>query len=405
MLGVMMTYDVSAIRRQFPALAEGAAHFDGPGGSQTPRSVAEAVAGAMTSAVANRGTVTIAERRADHIVTEARAAIGDLLGSPAGGVVFARSMTSLTYNMAQALAKTWRMAHEVVVTRLDHDANIRPWVLAARSTGSVVRLVDFDPRTGDLPVENVIEAMSERTRLLAITGASNLIGTRPDLPEIIAAAHHFGAMVYVDGVHLVPHGCVDVSELDADFFVCSPYKFYGPHLGVLAASPEVLESVQSDRLVVGIDHGPERMEMGTLPYEQLAGVTAAVDFLAGLGPGDGDRRDALRRAYAAIEEHETRMLARLVDGLDAIGGVRRHGRPSRRTPTVLFSIDGHSPADVHRALADVGVNAPGGTFYAPECARVLGLGEDGANRAGINLYTDESDVDRLLAAVRDLAAR
>jgi cysteine desulfurase family protein (TIGR01976 family) len=400
----MMTYDVSAIRRQFPALAEGAAHFDGPGGSQVPQAVADAVAAAMTSAISNRGRVTVAERRADHIVTESRAAMSDLLGSPAGGIVFARSMTSLTYNLAQALAKTWRMAHEVVVTRLDHDANIRPWVLAAKSMGSVVRLVDFDPQTGNLPVGQVLDALSERTRLLAITGASNLIGTRPDLPAIIHAAHNVGALVYVDGVHLVPHASVDVTALGADFFVCSPYKFYGPHLGVLASTPELLDTVQPERQIAGLDTVPERFEMGTLPYEQLAGITAAVDFLAGLTPGEGDRPTALRRSYAVIEQHETAMLHRLVDGLSAIPGVRLHGRPARRTPTVLFSIDGHAPAAVHRALAGVGVNAPSGTFYAPECARVLGLGDDGANRAGINLYTDASDVDRLISGVAGIAA-
>ncbi len=400
-----MTYDVTAVRRQFPALSEGAAHFDGPGGSQIPRSVADAVAATMTSAISNRGTVTVAEQRATSIVREARTAMADLLGGVPDGIVFGRSMTTLTYNMSRAIAKTWRLGHEIVVTRLDHDANIRPWVHAAYEVGADVRIVDFDGATGDLRIERVLDALSERTRLVAITGASNLVGTRPDLRAVIAAAHRVGALCYIDGVHLVPHASVDVSELEADFFICSPYKFYGPHLGVLAASPELLETIHMDKLLPSADTVPERFELGTLPYEQLAGATAAVNFLAGLVGGEGDRRTALRRSYEAIEQHEMRMLHRLEAGLDAIPGVTRHGRPARRTPTVLFSIAGLTPTDVHRALAAVGVNAPGGTFYAPECARVLGLGEDGANRAGINLYTDTTDVDRLVRAVADLAVR
>ncbi len=402
-----MAYDVTAVRKQFPALTEGAAHFDGPAGSQVPQVVANAVSTAMTSALANRGTITVAEQRSGAIVRDARRAMADMLGGVPDGVVFGRSMTTLTYNMSRAIAKTWRLGHEIVVTRLDHDANIRPWVRAAYEVGAEVRIVDFDGGTGDLPVERVREALSERTRLVAITGASNLVGTRPDLHAIVAAVHEVGALCYVDGVHLVPHASVNVSELDADFFICSTYKFYGPHLGVLVATPELLETIHMDKLLPSADTVPERFELGMLPFEQLAGVTATVDFLAGLvpGPADGDRRAALVRSYAAIDQHETKMLGLLVDGLASIPGVTMHGRPSRRTPTVLFSVHGYSPTEVHRLLAARGVNAPGGTFYAPEGARVLGLGEDGANRAGINLYTNESDVDRLIGAVAELARR
>ncbi|MGH3994577.1 MAG: aminotransferase class V-fold PLP-dependent enzyme, partial [Pseudonocardiaceae bacterium] len=218
-----MAFEVDAVRKQFPALLEGAAHFDGPGGSQTPQMVADAVASTLTAAVANRGQVTVAERRADGIVVEARQAMADLLGADPAGVVFGRSMTQLTYDFARMLAKTWKPGDEVVVTRLDHDANIRPWV----QTAETVRWVDFDPATGELPVDAVASVLSDRTRLVAVTGAANLIGTRPQVSEISRIAHDAGALVYVDGVHLTPHAPVDVGALGADFYACSPYKFFG----------------------------------------------------------------------------------------------------------------------------------------------------------------------------------
>ncbi len=398
-----MRYDVEAVRSQFPALAEGAAHFDAPGGSQVPRSVADAVAGTLTAAIANRGEVTAAERRAEGIVTEARQAVADLLGGQPSGVVFGRSMTQLTYDVARALAKQWGPGDEVVVTRLDHDANIRPWVQAAAAAGATVRWVGFDRETGELRAEHIEAELAGRTRLVAFTGASNLLGSRPDVAAIAAAARRAGALSYVDGVHLTPHAPVDLATLGADFYACSPYKFCGPHLGVLAAAPELLETVRPDKLLPSSDAVPERFEFGTLPYELLAGTTAAVDFLAGLVPGDGDRRTRLRRSFAALEEHESELGRRLESGLDAIPGVTRLSRAPRRTPLVLFTIEGWSPAEVYRELGKSGVNAPAGSFYAVECARWLGLGDAGAVRAGLAPYTNASDVDRLLAAVSDLA--
>ncbi|HZE48174.1 MAG TPA: cysteine desulfurase-like protein, partial [Jatrophihabitantaceae bacterium] len=269
-----MGFDVRAVREQFPALAEGAAHFDGPGGTQVPRVVAEAVAGALTSAVSNRGRGTASERRADDIVQAARTAVGDFVGLDPRGIVFGRSMTQLTYDFARTLAKRWRPGDEVVVTRLDHDANIRPWVQAAAAAGATVRWVDFDPDTGELSAGDVAAALSERTRLVALTAASNLIGTRPPVREIAELVHAAGALLYVDGVHYAAHSLVDLSGLGADFFVCSPYKFCGPHLGVLAARPERLESLVPDKLLPATDEVPERFEFGTLPYELLAGSTA-----------------------------------------------------------------------------------------------------------------------------------
>jgi cysteine desulfurase family protein (TIGR01976 family) len=397
------TYDVTAVRSHFPALDEGAAHFDGPGGSQTPAAVADAVAATLRAAVANRGATTAAERRADRIVVAARQAIADLVAAEATGVVFGRSMTALTYEISRALAKDWQAGEEIVVSALDHDANIRPWVQAAQARDVTVRWAEFDPTTGELPVAAVASLLSERTRLVAVTAASNLLGTRPDVAGIAAQAHAVGALVYVDGVHLTPHALVDMAALGADFYACSPYKFLGPHLGALAAAPALLETLQPDRLAPMPDTVPERFELGTLPYELLAGTTAAVDFLADLVPGDGSRRERLAVSMAAMEEHENGMRVRLESGLAEVPGVTLHGSPERaRTPTVLFSVDGLSAARVYQGLAEVGVNAPAGMFYAPECARRLGLAGVGAVRAGIAPYTNESDVDRLVAGVRGL---
>jgi cysteine desulfurase family protein (TIGR01976 family) len=392
-----VAYDVTAVRQHFPALDEGAAHFDGPGGSQVPDVVGEAVAATLCAAIANRGSITPAERRADGIVTEARQAAADLLGAQPGGIVFGRSTTQLTYDFSRALARTWQPGDEVVVTRLDHDANIRPWVQAAQARGVTVRWADFDPGTGELPAGAVAKLLSERTRLVAVTAASNLLGTRPDIPAIAAAVHEANALLYLDGVHLTPHAPVDVAALGADFYGCSPYKFLGPHLGLVAAAPALLETLHPDKLAPSTDAVPERFELGTLPYELLAGTTAAIDFLADLVPGDGSRRERLLRSLAALEEYEQALLERLDAGLAEIPGVTRYGSPGRRrTPTVLFSVDGVPSARVYEKLAAHGVNAPAGSFYALECSRHLGLGDTGAVRAGIAPYTTAAEVDRLL---------
>jgi cysteine desulfurase family protein (TIGR01976 family) len=403
-VGYDSDYDIERIRACFPALGEGAAHFDSPGGSQVPAVVGAAVAAALTGAIANRGKVTAAERRAEDIVSGARAAVADLLGARPGGVVFGRSMTQLTYDFSRALAKNWAPGDEIVVTRLDHDANIRPWVQAAETRGVRVRWADFDPGTGELPTEAVTTLLSERTRLVAVTAAANLLGTRPDVPAITAGARSAGALSYVDGVHLTPHSPIDTGALGADFFACSPYKFLGPHLGVVAASPELLETLRPDKLLPSSDAVPERFELGTLPYELLAGTTAAIDFLAGLVPSTGTRRERLVTSMTAVEEYEDTLLRRLDDGLTAIRGVVRYGSPARRrTPTVLFSLESIPSAKVYERLAGHGVNAPAGSFYALECSRHLGLGDTGAVRAGIAPYTDTGDVDRLLAALEAIA--
>ncbi|HEX4703794.1 MAG TPA: cysteine desulfurase-like protein [Pseudonocardiaceae bacterium] len=395
-----MSYPIAKVRAHFPALADGAAHFDGPGGSQVPDVVGDAVAGTLTSAIANRGTVTAAERRAEGVVTDARQAMADLLNADPGGIVFGRSMTALTFDLSRALAKTWLPGDEIIVTKLDHDANIRPWILAAGPVGATVRWAEFDRATGELDVDAIGGLLSERTKLVAVTAASNLLGSRPDVAAIAARVHEVGGLLYLDGVHLTPHSLVDTVAFGADFYVCSPYKFLGPHLGALAAAPALLETLRPDKLMPSSDAVPDRFELGTLPYELLAGTTAAVDFLANLVPGDGSRRERLVASMLELDQHEDRMRTRLEDGLAKIDEVTLHGSPDRRrTPTVLFSVAGVPNADVYQRLGDLGVNAPAGTFYAVECARWLGLDETGAVRAGIAPYTDESDVDRLVDGV------
>jgi cysteine desulfurase family protein (TIGR01976 family) len=397
-----MSLDVDRTRSAFPAVSDEVAYFDGPGGSQTPEVVARAVADTMVAGLANRGTVTAAERRAEDAVLAARSAVADLLGADPRGVVFGRSATQLAMDLARTLAKQWAAGDEVVVSRLDHDANIRPWVIAAEAAGAVVRWAEFDPTTGELPVEAVTGLLGERTRVVAVTGASNLIGTRPDTTAISLAAHDVGALLYVDGVHLTPHAPVDVAALGADFYACSPYKFFGPHHGVLVASPELLETLRPDKLMPSTEAVPERFELGTLPYEILAGTTATVDFIADLVPGEGDRRSRVLASMVAVEHHEDALLARLLDGLADLPQLTVHGRAKRRTPTVLMTHATLSPGEVYERLAGDGINAPADHFYALEASRHLGLGDTGGVRVGLAPYTTEAEIDRLLAALARL---
>ncbi|MFN2524412.1 MAG: cysteine desulfurase-like protein, partial [Mycobacteriales bacterium] len=313
-----MPYDVNAVRAQFPALKEGIAHFDGPGGTQVPAFVADAVADAMRSAVSNRHGDFASSARADRIVDEARAAAGDLLGVDPRGVFFGQSMTANTYVLARALAKTWSAGDEVVVSRLDHDANVRPWVHAAAAAGATLVWADIDPVTCELPAEQYDELLTERTRLVAVTAASNATGTRPDVRAIADRAHAVGALVHVDGVHATAHGAVDVAALGADFYACSAYKWYGPHVGVTVADPALLETLHPDKLLPSTEDVPDRFELGTPGFAQLAGVSAAVDWIAAQGSG-GSRREQVTDGAERLEQHEVAVFERLWEGLQDKG--------------------------------------------------------------------------------------
>jgi cysteine desulfurase family protein (TIGR01976 family) len=382
-------------------LRDGAAHFDGPGGSQTPDTVADAIRSAMLSPLANRGVTTLAERNAEEIVAQCRRALGDLLGADPDGVIFGRSMTALTFDLSRTLSSTWRAGDEIVVSRLDHDANVRPWVIAAERTGAVLRWADFDPATGELSASSVEAVLTERTRLVAITAASNLIGTMPDVRAIADLTHGVDALLYVDGVHYTAHDAVDVADLGADFYACSPYKFLGPHCGVVAGRVELLAELHPDKLLPSTDRVPERFELGTLPYELMAGTTAAVDFLADMAGAEGDRRTRLIASMAAVAQHEDGLRETIEAALHRLPGVTVYSRAKRRTPTLLATFAGHDPAAISAFLADRGVNAPAGSFYAYEPSRRLGLDAAGGVRIGLAPYNDASDVDRLLDGLAD----
>jgi cysteine desulfurase family protein (TIGR01976 family) len=400
-----MPYDVAGLRDQFPSLASGIAHFDGPGGTQTPQVVADAIAATLLGSLSNRGTVSASERNADAAVLAFRAAFADLLGFPTNGIVYGRSATQLTYDMSRAIAKTWAPGDEVVVSRLDHDGNVRPWVQAAEAVGATIRWIDLDPATGEADLASIATAITPATRLVAITGASNLIGTIPPHGPIADLAHAVGALVYVDAVHYAAHEFVDPVALGADLVVCSPYKFLGPHCGVLGADPALLERFWPDKLLPSTTVVPERYELGTLPYETLAGATAAVDFLAAIAPGTATtRREQLRLSFAAIDEHELALRQRLETGLAALPGVVVHSRAAHRTPTLLVSLPSRRTRDAYEFLATRDVLAPAGQFYAYEPYRRLGIDDDGGLRLGLAPYSTADEVDRALAALADFLA-
>ncbi|MCW2561098.1 MAG: cysteine desulfurase-like protein [Mycobacterium sp.] len=395
-------FDVDAIRRCFPALSTGTAFFDGPGGSQTPTAVADAIRDAMLRPLSNRGHNTTAERNAEEIVDQCRRALGDLLNADPDEVIFGRSMTALTFDVSRTLSAQWRPGDEIVVTRLDHDSNVRPWVIAAANAGAVIRWVDFDPATSELPVQNIEAQLSARTRLVAVTAASNLIGTMPDVRAIATHTHAVGALLYVDGVHYTAHGTVDFRDLGADFFACSPYKFLGPHCGVVVGKRDVLAELRPAKLLPATDRVPERFELGTLPYELMAGTTAAVDFLAGMTNAPGSRRDRLVAAMGALEEREDALRRRIEAGLHQLPAITIHSRAARRTPTLLFTVAGRDAAAISGALAQRDINAPAGSFYAYEASKVLGLGDVGGVRIGLAPYSSADDVDRLIGVLPEI---
>ncbi|MEY4900824.1 MAG: hypothetical protein RI895_1246 [Actinomycetota bacterium] len=400
-----MTFDVARVRSNFPSLESGVAHFDGPGGTQTPLSVGQAICKTMTGPLANQGTLTQAERNAEAAVDNARSAMADLLGSSPEGIFFGRSMTQITFDIARTLAQNWGPGDEIVASRLDHDANVRPWVRFAEQSGATLRWIEFDPTTGHLDISDVESVINERTKLVAITAASNLIGTRPDIPAISKAVHAVGGLLYVDGVHNTPHAVVDFAAMGADFYGCSPYKFFGPHIGVMTASPALLETLHPDKLLPSTEKVPERFELGTLPYELLAGITAAVDFIADMVPRTGSRRERIVASQTAADDHEHALNHRLREGLQAMDNVTLYSNARQKTPTELFSLAGINSERVYEFLAERKINAPADSFYAIECSRHLGLGDDGAIRAGLAPYNNVDEIDRLLEGLADASSK
>jgi cysteine desulfurase family protein (TIGR01976 family) len=367
--------------------------------------VIDAVIAAMRDSMSNVHGAFSGSERSTKTVQRARLAVADLVGGSADGVLLGPNMTTLTFLLADTLSRAWGPGDEVVVTSLDHDANIRPWVLAAGRAGATIRWAEFDVATGELPVEAFDGVIGERTRLLAVTAASNAIGTRPDVRAIADRAHEAGALTYVDGVHATPHGPTDIAALGADFYACSSYKWFGPHAGAVIADPALLASLQPRKLVPSPDAGPERFERGTASFEQLAGVAAAVDWIAGLTDTAGSRRQRVLAAMGAIELYLDELATVARDGLAGIDGVRVLGAAARRTSTISFTVRGVSPADVAAACNRDGVNVWDGDNYAYELMQRFGLGDSGgAVRASLVLYNDRSDVQRLVNAVAQVAA-
>jgi cysteine desulfurase family protein (TIGR01976 family) len=396
---------IARIRAEFPALSDGRAALDGAAGTQLPSAVIDEVTAGMREAMANVHGTFPGSLRSTETVDAARAAIADLVGGSADGVVLGPNMTTLTFQMADTLSRAWGPGDEVVVTSLDHDANIRPWVLAAQRAGATVRWAEFDVESGELPVAAFDGLIGERCRLVAVTAASNAIGTRPDVRAIADRAQEAGALTYVDGVHATPHAAIDVGALGADLYACSSYKWFGPHTGAVIADPSLLAGLEPRKLVPASDEVPERFERGTAAFEQLAGVAAAVDWIAGLTDAAGSRRARVLAAMAAIERHLDGLAATAREGLAQIEGVRVLGRAARRTSTISFTVRGVTPAAVAAALGDRGVNVWDGDNYAYELMDRYGLGDrGGAVRASLVLYNDEADVRRLVEAVAELAA-
>jgi cysteine desulfurase family protein (TIGR01976 family) len=400
-----MALDVNAVRAGYPALADGYAYLDGAAGTQVPDTVIDAISAAHRSGLGNAGGAFPASKRSDAITAECRQAVADLVGGTAAGVILGPNMTTLTYRLAAALAKSWRPGDEVIVSRLDHDANVRPWVQAAQRAGAAVRWAEVDLPSGELDAGQYGALLTDRTRLVAVTAASNIIGTRPDVAAITAKARAAGALSYVDGVHATPHGPTDMAALGADFYATSAYKWSGPHIGAVIADPALLETLRPDKLLPSPDTVPERFEQGTPAYADLAGVTAAVEHLAALDPAaTGTRRDRVLASMAAAQAHEQGLFARLLDGLAAMRGVALYGKAPRRTATAYFTVEGWTPAQVAAHLAEARVNVWNGHNYAWELTGVLGIRDTGsAVRAGLVHYNDRSDVDRLLASVGELA--
>jgi cysteine desulfurase family protein (TIGR01976 family) len=406
------SFDIAPVRALYPALADGDAYLDGAAGTQVPVPVIEAITAAYRAGIGNLGGAFAASGRSGAIVTAARAAVADLVGGSPEGVIFGPSATALAYRLADALSRAWTAGDDIVVSRLDHDSNVRPWIQAAGRSGVDVKWAEADLVTGELPAAQYGDLIGPRTRLVAVTAASNAIGTRPDVAAIAALAHQAGALCYVDGVHATPHVPVDVASLGADFYATSAYKWSGPHVAAVAAVPELLETVWPDKLAPSSNAVPWRFERGTLPFADLAGLTAAVDHLAALavpprtrapGASPASRRERVLKSMAAVEAYESGLFARLLGGLAELDRVTLYGKAARRAPTAFFTVAGHSPRAVSEHLATRGVNVWDGDNYAYELCTALGLEPDGAVRAGLVHYNDESDVDRLLAGLAELA--
>jgi cysteine desulfurase family protein (TIGR01976 family) len=399
---------LATIRRQFPALKRRhgglpVAHFDGPGGTQVPKSVIVAVSDYLAHHNANTHWAFPTSNETDAMLAGARQIIGDFLNASPAEIAFGANMTTLTFHLARALGRGWGPGDEVVVTELDHHANVAPWEALVRERGISLRTLPLDPATGTLDLPRLESLVGPRTRLVAIGAASNALGTITDVRRAADLAHAAGARCFVDAVHYAPHALVDVRALDCDFLACSAYKFYGPHIGILYGRHDLIEELDVPKLKPAPDSAPERLETGTQNHEGIAGAAAAVEFLAGLGQGT-TRRERLATALAGLHARSERLLRRLWRGLAKLPFVTLYGpKPGTpRTPTVAFTVLGHPGEAVARHLASLGVFVSHGDFYAATVVDRLGVAGSGLVRAGCACYTSPAEVDRLIAGVAAL---
>ncbi len=404
--------DVAAIRAQFPALARieaghPVAYFDGPGGTQVPRSVVEAMNHYMFHRNANTHWHFATSRETDASLREARRAFADLFNADAQEVAFGANMTTLTMHVARSLGAVWEQGDEIVVTDLDHQANVAPWRRLEQERGVTIRVVPLLAETGTLDFDAMADAIGPRTRLVAVGAASNALGTITDVAGVADLAREHGALTFVDAVHYASHELIDVNALGCDLLVCSPYKFYGTHIGVLYGRKDLLASLDVPRLAPASNEVPERMETGTLNHEGIVGAAAAVDFLASLAGEKGTRRERLARTFHALHGRGDELVARLWSGLEALPGVKLYGPPpgELRTSTVGFRVEGQRSDDIAARLSDEhGIFVSDGDFYATTVVRSLGLPSDGLIRVGCACYTTEGEIDRLVEAVGVLVA-
>jgi cysteine desulfurase family protein (TIGR01976 family) len=411
-------FPIESVRAQFPGLrrevaGRPAVFFDGPAGSQIPQRVADAVSDQLLRRNANLGGSFATSRESDAVLAEAHRAAADLLGAPRPEeIAFGANMTTLTFALGRALARTWKPGDEIVVTHLDHDANVSPWELAARDAGARVRHVAIRPADCTLDLASLRACLGERTRLVAVGAASNLVGTINPIREIAELVHAAGAQLFVDAVHFAPHRLIDVGLWDCDYLACSAYKFFGPHLGILWGRSELLEELPAYRLRAAPDSLPDRWMTGTPCIEAIAGTLEAVEYLAGLGRAvEGrplDRREGLRAAFAAIEAYEGSLCRQLLDGIAGLAGMRVVGiadatRLAERTPTVGILAEGCSPAALSVELARRGVFSWGGNSYALALTEALGLEPHGVLRVGLLHYNTASEVARLLELLPECA--
>ena len=396
------------VRRDFPALEREhlglpVAYFDGPGGTQVPRQVVEAMNDYLCYHNANTHWNYPTSAETDAALDASRVAFADFVNGDPTEIAFGLNMTTLTFHLARGLSARWAKGDEVIVTELDHHGNVAPWTRLAAERGIVIKTVRMDPAQGVLDWADLEQAITPRTKLLAIGAASNALGTVTDVAAAARLAHAQGALVFVDAVHYAPHTLVDVKALGCDFLACSAYKFYGPHIGVLWGKRDLIASVDVPKLIPAPDAPPERLETGTQNHEGIIGAAAAVDYLASLGEG-ASRRDRLISAYATLHEKGSELFSRMWNGLCAIPGVRMYGRPPghARTPTVAFTLDGVVSDDVARALAKRAVFVSNGDFYATTVIERLGHAVDGVVRAGCACYTTADEVHRLIEGVAEL---